>query len=1253
MHPFRQSFASLFFVIGCCGMAWSQASFTSLRGTITDPSGALVPGAAVTIENKSTSLKSSQTANGSGEYQFQQIPPGTYLVTANGSGFSPQSKQADLLVNQPATINFKLTVQASATTVDVSSEAETLNTTDASIGNSVNNATIQALPMEGRNVTDLLSMQPGVLYLGQQTTAQADQDSRSGSVAGARSDQTNVTLDGLDDNDQQNGYAFTGILRSTLDSTEEFRVTTTSSNADAGRSSGAQVTLVTKSGTDKFHGGAYEYNRTSLGYANDWFNKTGELQSGEPNKPGKLIRNTFGGALGGPIVKNNKLFFFFNYEGQRTAENSQQTRVVPSAGYRQGTITYQYCVDPTDPTCAQTGTNTLTSAQIATLDAPCLGNGVCTIPGPNPAVLAFFQQYPMPNGATQGDGFNLLSYTFSSPNPGSLNTSILKLDYAINDRHHLFVRGNLQKDTQAGVEDFPGDPPSSLLEDNSKGIAAGETWSVTPHIVNDVRYGYIRQGYSNRGTGQGDYTTFRFINDASTDPYYITRSSVVNVPVNNIVDNLTWTKGSHTLGFGGNWRGIRNNRGSDANSYNSATTNPFWYDGGLPDPSTLGVPPVSGGFANSYGIDYGNLVGGIPEATTISNYAVTKLGAAGTGSLYPDGTFINRHFKANEFEWYIQDGWRVRPNLTITFGIRHTILQTPYEANGQQVSPTIDTDKWYKQRGTAAALGQVYEPLLQFAPSGPANHAPGLWAKQKANFAPRLAIAYSPNERTSIRAGFGLYFDHYGEGIVNTFDQFGSFGLNTSVTNPAGVYTYENAPRFTGVHNVPNNGSAQPSTITYPYTAPNDPVSGFAITWGADNHLKTPYAEAMDFSIQREVRGGLTVEVAYVGRLGRHLLQALDLAEPVNFVDPQGGGDYFSNASKLSALVDANGGIAQASVPAIPYFEDVFPQLAGHDYLGESATQAIYTNEWAPFRYQNGETTALADLDFYCNYTCPQGTKFWQSQFSSLYAWDSIGMSYYNAGQITLRHPFSHGLQADFSYTLSKSIDLGSDTERASEISTNGSFSNIINTWNPSLNRGVSDFDTKHLITFDWVYRLPFGTGQKFANTSHRLIDEAIGGWQWSGVNRWTSGLPFSVNAPGWATDWQIESFGVVTAPVKVRKHLDQNGAPQVFDNVAAINNGVTNGSPIRLAYPGEAGTRNNFRGDGYFDLDSGLAKTFKITESQGVKFAWEVFNVTNSVRFDLNPISFGTSLTTGNLGNYSAAYTKPRVMQFSLRYDF
>ena len=385
--------------------------------------------------------------------------------------------------------------------------------------------------MEGRNVPDLLSLQPGVLYLGR--VINQNSDSRSGAVAGARSDQSNVTLDGLDNNDQTNGYAFTGVLRSTLDSTKEFRVTTTNANADAGRSSGAQVSLVTKSGTNQFRGSLYEYNRNTLAVANNWFNKQAEIREGLPNVPGKLIRNTFGGTIGGPIRKD-QLFVFFNYEGQRTAENQQITQVVPTASYRQGTLTYLYDAD------AGTAAATLTPAQVTQLDSPCVPNGVCPWgPGPNPNVLSYFNQFPLNNGFTLGDGYNLGSYSFSSPAPGTLNTSILRLDYVPGEKHHLFVRGNLQKDTQSGTVNFPGQPPSTDLEDNTKGISGGDTWAITPSLINDIRYGYARQGYSSRGIGTGDYVDFTDLTPFEAE----TRSTIVRVPVNNIVDNLSWTKG--------------------------------------------------------------------------------------------------------------------------------------------------------------------------------------------------------------------------------------------------------------------------------------------------------------------------------------------------------------------------------------------------------------------------------------------------------------------------------------------------------------------------------------------------------------------------------------------------------------------------------------------------------------------------------------------------------------------------------------
>ena len=276
-----------------CSLAIAQTATTSLRGVVKDPTGALVPGATVTITSASTGIARQATSNSSGGYEFPQLQPARYTIKVTAAGFGDQSKTAELLVNQPASIDFTLSIQASNVTVDVSATAQTLNTSDASLGNSDDNETIQAIPTETRNVPDLLALQPGVMYIPPQNLGA--NDPRTGSVNGGRSDQGNVTIDGIDDNDQVNGYAFNGVLRQTQDSIEEFRVVTGNSNADQGRSSGAQVSMVTKSGSNKFHGAAYEYHRPTFTVANDWFLKQSQVSSGEPNIPGKLIRNIFGG----------------------------------------------------------------------------------------------------------------------------------------------------------------------------------------------------------------------------------------------------------------------------------------------------------------------------------------------------------------------------------------------------------------------------------------------------------------------------------------------------------------------------------------------------------------------------------------------------------------------------------------------------------------------------------------------------------------------------------------------------------------------------------------------------------------------------------------------------------------------------------------------------------------------------------------------------------------------------------------------
>jgi hypothetical protein len=347
----------------------------------------------------------------------------------------------------------------------------------------------------------------------------------------------------------------------------------------------------------------------------------------------------------------------------------------------------------------------------------------------------------------------------------------------------------------------------------------------------------------------------------------------------------------------------------------------------------------------------------------------------------------------------------------------------------------------------------------------------------------------------------------------------------------------------------------------------------------------------------------------------------------------------------------------------------MFPYLATG---GQSATQNIYTNVYQPQALSGNQSFALVVLDAYCDpnngglgcgpFEDANGnvtTRYYQRQFSSLYAWSSIGTSSYNSLQLTARKVTSSGLSFNFSYTLANSIDLGSDTERNNELSAT-TFSAIINSFNPRANRGVSDFDTRHLVTGNFIYQLPFGRGMRYGAESNRAVDAVIGGWTLSGITRWSSGLPFSILPPlAYSTNYQFAGAAVKTGPVKIRKHL-VGGVPQVFDNPNALNNGIGTGFPLRYPYPGEAGSRNIFRGDGYFEQDASLSKVWKTFHDQTLRFAWEVFNVSNSSRFDTNPVAFGgsgglnTIITGGaSFGVYSSSLVQTRKQQFSLRYDF
>ena len=1257
-----------------------QSATSSLRGTVSDPQGAVLAGASATLANASTGFSQTTKTDNAGVYQFLQVPPGTYTLTVSMAGFATlKEENLQLLVNVPATANFSMRLKTEVATVEVQSATVQVNTQDATLGNAFGTEQIASLPFEGRDPTQILSLQPGVTFVG--TQVDQNQDSRGGSVNGARSDQTNITLDGIDDNDQVKGYAFQGALRSTLDSLQEFRVTTSSANADEGRSSGAQVSLVTKGGTNSFHGSLYEYNRTNVGYANDWFNKQSQLQSGLPNVPGQLIRNTFGATFGGPIVKN-KVFVFLAYEGQRTRENTQETRVVPSDNLRQGIMSYD-CTG--DPNCPAGGVATLTPQDLATMDPKC--TVTCPQgPGANPAVMALFQQYPHPNSSAVGDGLNFQGFTFPASTPGALNTYIAKFDFNLTPNHHVFVRGGLVGDNQGGGPQFPGQPQSLVTINNSKGLITGYTATLRSNLINNFHYGFIRQGGGSIGQLTQDYTFFGNGPDSLNANTFTTRS---NVPVHNLTDDLAWVKGKHTFGFGGNLRIITSNRNSDANSFSYARSYDLWLNptafiAGTKsslDPGAFGFPAVNSNFQTGYDWPVIALTGLLDSS--FSNYNITKEGTA-----LPTGTPALRHFRAHEFETYAQDSWRVTPQLTLTYGIRYTLLQPPYETTGTQVSPSISLESFLQNRGTAMLAGQPYNPPVSYVLSGQANGKPPYWNWDYGNVAPRFAFAWSPKPdsgwrerlfggtgKTAIRGGYGIYYDHFGQGIVDSFDRNGSFGLTTTIPNPIGQYTIDNSPRFSGPNVIPPALIATPPTGSFPKLAPSGLPDGVANSWGVDDKVKTPYSHVFDFSISRELPNSFVLDVAYIGRLGRRLLQEEDMAMPLDLVDKGSGMDYFAAATLLSQAAAAN--VPIQSLSKIPYWENMYPGAAGvydgADFGGctpgsatlpgnfsPTATQAMYSsyacalhNETLPLIFAD----VPGELGLGPNPCFPACSKlgpyaYFNPQFTSLYTWRGAGTSSYHALQVSIRRGRTHGLQWDFNYTYSKSIDIGSNAERVNEVDAYFQANQIINSWSPAQLRAVSDFDTTHQFNTNWVFELPLGRGKRFAGSSGRWLNAVIGGWQWSGLARWTSGFPTTIETfTSFPTNWYLPSTAILDGPKpKTGAFINQNGNPDLFKDPAAAQ------GAFRYSLPGESGQRNELRGPGFFGIDSGLSKSWHVSESQSLKFSWEVFNVTNSVRFDVAPLPQTTGqldATSSVFGTFSSTLTKPRVMQFALRYSF
>ncbi len=1366
----RFAIVSMVQLLVLASIALSQTSSSSLQGTVSDPSGGAIAGASVTISNSESKLERFMVTGPQGEYRFAALAPGTYTLTVTATGFARyQQTNLELLVNTPATANVQLKVGSATENVTVTSEAPVLNLVDASLGNTFGETQVKELPLEGRNVPDLLSLQAGVAYTGNRSDIQdhgivENQDTRNGAVNGARSDQSNITLDGVDVNDQSAGYAFDSVLPITPDSVQEFRVTTSNYNADQGGGSGAEVALVTKSGTNAFHGALYESHRNTVTSANDFFVKQAELASGEANKPNKLLRNIFGAAVGGPL-KKDRLFFFANYEGTRRREEQSTVRTIPSLAMRDGVVLYQCAVPASCPGGSVNGIsgtpypfasgyfglspyNAQGPNNIQELDPLSLG--------PSPTMLAYFNQTfgsLTPNDSAVGDGLNYVGYLFRAPIRFNNDAFIVRLDYHLtaNGKHSLFWRGNLQNIFNPQAPFLPGTPAEQTLEDHSKGMALGYTAVLSPTKVNTLRWGFTRQSTGIIGDTNQPWNVFYGLDQG------IVYSHNSQTPINSLQDDFSWTKGTHSLQFGTTLGFARDPRLSYEHSFSLGKGATNW------------MSPT--GFANTgFYLDPGNAPFNFPEPASSTQYDYPMLSLLGmvsdvvanynydkSGNVIAPGVPVKRNYGLNWYEFYGQDSWRVRPNLTVTYGLRWSLFPPPWEVNGLQASPTCIVDKtnninvatgcpsWANNLGSEfnqiealqkQGLGYGSVPLVSFKLGGKANNAPGFYNTEKSDFAPRFSFAYSPrprdgwlktlfgdNDKSVIRGGFARVYDRAGLQLASTFDANAPGGLAATVQNACCLVGYDdaaNVPRVNAAQGVPNintipicgplnnvvagacaGGNQQffqsnPQSGPFPQT-PN-PI-GQAITWGIDQSLKTPYAYTMDFSISRELPSKFSLQLAYVGRLGRNLLTQRDLRQPADLTDPKSGIDYFTAATRLSQLarqgMTASQITDQAVGPTAAFWHDMLPQLQGAAAYKDLATgfvspipgntgllPVVFDLYYNPaLSYVGNEVVGLAYVDLYpgfglgdtsgqaytfCSGPCSPtsvgagGGNALNNQATSMFGWSSIGSSNYNALQATLSKRVSRGLQFDLNYTYSKSIDITSGATRlgfSSSVNVGAPGSRLVNAFSPDQRRAVSDFDTTHQINANWVANLPFGKGQRFAPGAGPAFDALIGGWELSGLARWTSGFPFTVdNGNFWATDWDEQGIAQMLTKPTTGHFRQANGAVSVFPNpVTAI-------ADFQNPFPGQSGTRNVLRGDGYAGLDMALSKRWKMPwENHSLQFRWEVFNVPNLHRFN---VQSGLQTQAGcaciasmqqpqTFGDYTGLLTQPRVMQFDLRYEF
>jgi hypothetical protein len=1203
----------------------AQSTGGRILGKITDPSGAVIPGVQITLTNEATGVVSTTEADREGNYGFPTVAVGEYSIQYDATGFKKNVlHHLTVILNQVLTLNQTMQLGQKQEVVDVSSEAPIVDTTSTQLGAVMGSRSVEQLPLNTRDTYQLLQLQPGVMSNvgGSNSISYGSDQPGVVSVNGGRGRSNNFSVNGGDANDL---FANLPTVQPNPDSIDEFRVLTNTFDAEYGRNSGAVINVVTKSGTNNWHGSAYEFFRNKVLNAKGFFDTT---------KP-DFQQNQFGGTIGGPIIKD-RTFFFLSYEGRRIKQGTPTDKsYMPDSLQRTGDFSSTIAAlgadngafqgKLTDPYFAQqlVARNNGACGAALTGAAPVAGTPWADIfPGNvipsaclDPTAVALMNRFiPLPNqagnSATGDPNYQGTPNNIERGDQGSLkldhrltNSQNLSFYYYVDDSNLLQALSYFQA-AGANVPGFGSIVPTRVQQYN-----LSHTWTINSTTVNEARFTYMREGQLGfqhpQSTGLVQSSCGSAINPSScfSDPTnpklgitpnlgaanegvpFISVGGSFNIGNNfegqlpqvgnsfQWSDNISKVRGNHTFKFGVDVRRMR----FDQTLYYNVNGN-YSYDGS--SENSLQLPAGSNGY---------NLV---------ADYLL------GTPTSYSQGSAQRENVRNTALYLFAQDSWKIRPNVTLNYGLRWE-LDTPLADQLHHVQTFRPGQITSIYPCTDCGANNQYFPTGLVFP-GDKGIPAGLTQTYYKAFAPRIGIAWSPGHdgKTSIRAGYGVFYNPIEQLVLEQFGAEPPFGGSNYITSPM-----FNTPF------VDQTGANYPNPCNGFLT----PKPGTAIDWASfrpillygdlQPHLRTQYSEQYNLTIQREIGKSMVFQIGYVGSQAHRLLVSHDL----NYGNPQTCLDL--NTVLGDGTCTQYGADSAYSVPAgaIPAGM-TFHLPNGQTVPGGPSSPALTLVGLRRYSSPN--------CNYFTGVGCPSDGI---PVFSNIFAEATIGNSNYNSLQASLDKRFSKGLQFQLAYTWSKSFDLGS------------SFEGELNPIDPRLSYSLSAFDARHRFVASYDWELPIRKMDGFAG-------KILNGWSTSGIVTIQSGFPIRITSADdneLFTSYFFESAGEPDQVAKFTTLRPQDTANNLYFDPSIFSNASTFGRV------GNA-KRTICCGPGVENWDMILHKNTKIGERFNTEFRAEFFNILNHTQF-YNPDG---NISDSTFGQVRTA-RDPRLIQFAVKLSF